>query len=332
MVDNRTPCRPNPRPAAAIAGALIVVAVTVGTVALIGNMSGEYGWALFVVLPMSTGAASSWVALACGYRGASVVAGIVIGVGIACGVVLSLTGIEGVVCLIMVSPLWVPVTLAGAGMGWAAWQAVEASRYRVLAWFGLALLSPAMLGLETAVDLQPPVYKVTSYVIVDAPPETVWPQVIAFAELPEPDEFVFRHGVAYPIRAEIEGVGIGAKRLCVFSTGAFVEPITQWNPPHVLAFDVVENPPALEEWSPWGHIEPPHTHGYFESHRGRFDLERLPNGRTKLIGTTWYQHGLWPASYWRLWSDHIIHMIHHRVLGNIKQRAERQPAARRGRA
>jgi hypothetical protein len=35
------------------------------------------------------------------------------------------------------------------------------------------------------------------------------------------------------------------------------------------------------------------------------------------------QHHLWPAAYWRLWSNAIIHRIHQRVLKHIKRSAER---------
>ena len=43
---------------------------------------------------------------------------------------------------------------------------------------------------------------------------------------------------------------------------------------------------------------------------------------TRLEGTTWYQHGLWPSQYWRLWSDAIIHKIHLRVLRHIRDEVE----------
>ena len=55
---------------------------------------------------------------------------------------------------------------------------------------------------------------------------------------------------------------------------------------------------------------------------GQFRLVRLPGGRTRLEGTTWYQHGLYPAGYWRLWSDWIIHRIHLRVLEHVKRLSE----------
>jgi len=56
--------------------------------------------------------------------------------------------------------------------------------------------------------------------------------------------------------------------------------------------------------------------------RGQFRLMPLPGGRTRLEGTTWYHHNLYPAFYWRLWSDAIIHQIHTRVLKHIRSEAE----------
>jgi hypothetical protein len=60
------------------------------------------------------------------------------------------------------------------------------------------------------------------------------------------------------------------------------------------------------------------------SKRGQFRLTRLENGHTLLEGTTWYQHGLWPGGYWRLWSDAIIHRIHLRVLEHVRELAEKE--------
>jgi hypothetical protein len=48
----------------------------------------------------------------------------------------------------------------------------------------------------------------------------------------------------------------------------------------------------------------------------------LPNNRTRLVGTTWYRHNLYPAFYWRWWCDALIHQIHGRVLRHIKAQAE----------
>jgi hypothetical protein len=146
----------------------------------------------------------------------------------------------------------------------------------------------------------------------------VWKHVIAFPPLAEPSDLAFRVGIAYPKRAEIRGAGVGAVRYCVFSTGAFVEPITVWDPGHRLAFDVRTQPRPLEEWSPYANIAPPHLDGYFRSRRGEFRIVALAGGRTRLEGSTWYEMRLEPAAYWVLFGDALIARIHRRVLRHIK--------------
>jgi len=184
----------------------------------------------------------------------------------------------------------------------------------------LLLLPPATLAWDT--KAQPRVFEVRSEITVTATPEQVWKHVVSFSELPEPREWFFLAGVAYPQRARIEGSGPGAIRYCEFSTGPFVEPIEVWDEPRLLHFRVSQNPAPLHEWSPYGDIQPKHLHGYLVSRKGEFRLMRLPNGQTLLQGTTWYQHGLWPAEYWRWWSDAIIHRIHLRVLNHVRALAE----------
>ena len=79
----------------------------------------------------------------------------------------------------------------------------------------------------------------------------------------------------------------------------------------------------MEEWTFYSSLDAPHLEGYLVSERGRFLIENLGDGTTRLEGTTWYRHRMWPAGYWRLWSDFLMHRIHRRVLRHIKTEAER---------
>jgi hypothetical protein len=184
---------------------------------------------------------------------------------------------------------------------------------------------PTLIGAEGLTPRTPPLFPVSTAVEVDSAPERVWKHVVEFSTLPEPDDWVFRTGVAYPVRATIDGRGPGATRYCVFSTGSFVEPIEVWDEPRLLQFSVTKNPPPMKEWSPIAEIHPPHLDNYLVSRRGQFKLVALPGGRTLLEGTTWYHHTMWPASYWQLWSDAIIHRIHMQVLLHVKRLAEAGP-------
>jgi hypothetical protein len=167
-----------------------------------------------------------------------------------------------------------------------------------------------------------PLHEVVSSVVVDAPPEVVWRHVVSFPDLAPPTELLFRAGIAYPTRARIEGEGVGAVRYCEFSTGTFVEPITRWEPGKRLSFDVAENPPPMREWSPWDRVDAPHLDGFMRSRRGEFRLVALPDGRTRLEGSTFYELQIFPELYWKAWTDGIVHSIHGRVLEHIRRLAE----------
>ena len=177
------------------------------------------------------------------------------------------------------------------------------------------------MGFEEKSLPPSPLLSVRSKVIVNAPPEKVWNNVVTFSELPPADDWLFDLGIACPTCATIEGTGVGAIRYCNFTTGPFVEPITVWDEPNVLAFDVTKQPAPMKELSPYD-IHPPHLDGHLQSKRGEFRLERIDGDRTRLTGTTWYKHNMWPAFYWKIWSDFLIGRIHDRVLQHVKNLSE----------
>jgi hypothetical protein len=150
----------------------------------------------------------------------------------------------------------------------------------------------------------------------------VWNRVVQFKEIQARPAWYFRGGIAYPIRATIDGNGVGAIRRCEFSTGAFVEPITVWDEPRRLAFDVTQQPPPLKELSIYSEVYAPHVNGYFRSDRGEFRLIALPGGRTRLEGHTWYSVAIQPQGYWRGISELLLHRIHRRVLDQVKLESE----------
>ncbi len=86
---------------------------------------------------------------------------------------------------------------------------------------------------------------ITTSVKINAGCQTVWQNVIVFPQLNPPPEFLFKAGIAYPINATIEGTGEGAARYCNFTTGSFIEPITTWDEPNLLAFDVKQSPQPM---------------------------------------------------------------------------------------
>jgi hypothetical protein len=304
----------------------ITVPLTVLGVVLGAQVFQSYGFSLFVGAPFAVGMIS---VLLFGFSrpqpfGASLAVAMATA-GVA-GLTVLMVALEGLICLIMAAPIALVLVFLGAAVGYAIQSRPWLNDQAMSLTLATLIVLPSLMAAERANEPEPAVRAVETEVIIDRPPANVWPHVIAFPPLPEPDDWFFRTGIAYPQRAEIEGTGVGAVRHCIFSTGTFVEPIEVWDPPTLLRFRVAEQPEPMREWSPY-HIHPAHLDHYLYSSKGQFLLEALPDGRTRLVGTTWYSNRMWPAGYWNLWSDHIIHRIHARVLTHIKKLAE-EPAAK----
>jgi hypothetical protein len=306
---------------AALAVAVVVV-LGLGAVLLSVSVLREYGRGLFVGLPFAVGLAS---AVLYGYhrpRSYRGCVGVALASVVILGGVLLALALEGFICLLMAGPLLAVLAWMGGTVGYFIQRRTPRPAPAPAVIAAVVLFLPVLMGAEHVAAPPAPLFTVRTSVEVDAAPPAVWARVVSFGELPEPQEWLFRMGVAYPRRAELAGRGVGAVRRCVFSTGSFVEPITAWDEPRRLAFGVTAQPAPMEEWTPFQSVRPPHLEGYFVSERGEFLLTPLPGGRTRLEGTTWYRHHMWPAGYWRWWSDAVVHRIHLRVLRHIKRLAE----------
>jgi len=279
----------------------------------------RYGLALFFATPFGIGALTAFLfnrRYPASMRETAEVAIMTLAVTTGAAFLL---GSEGAICLIMAMPIGLGTGLMGAAFG----RCVALRGRGELGPAGLALCALPLAALfEPVAGTGRVLHEVRSSVVIDAAPEAVWSQVIAFPPMPAPAELVFRLGIAYPRYARIEGTGVGATRYCVFSTGPFVEPITAWEPGRRLAFDVTRSPAPLRELTPYAHVVPPHLSGYLQPRRGEFRLVVLPDGRTRLEGSTWYRLRMAPEGYWQLYSDYLIHRIHGQVLEHIKRQSE----------
>ena len=312
---------------AALFAIVITTGIGVALVALSTTYTLNYGWGLFVAMPVCLGLFSTLIYSYAGPRTASECLAVSIAPMVLLAVGLILFAFEGLICILMAAPIGLGLSAVGGIVGFL----VQASRWGLKGHATMMsvaiLIVPLTMGLDPKIESQPPVLVVRSSLEISAPPELVWQKVIAFSEISGEREWLFHTGIAYPVRATLQGQGVGAVRRCEFSTGAFVEPIQVWDEPKLLRFGVTENPAPMEELTPYGHIETAHLRGYFVSQQGQFELTRLPGNRTRLTGTTWYTDRVWPAGYWQIWSDYIVHRIHLRVLHHIQSDAERAAKA-----
>lgn len=302
------------------AAALVPPIFGAGIVYLAAVSFQEYGWTLFVVAPVIMGFVSAMIYAPNSSRAFwKCYAVSLFYIGLISAIVMAVA-IEGFICVIMSLPIVLPMTLLGASIGYVVRNHLFRPRIGILSSIFLALSLPFMLAFEAFDKSEPTLHKVISTVEIDAPIDIVWKNIIEFPQIESQPDGVLRLGFAYPINARIDGTGIGAIRYCNFNTGPFVEPITAWDAPNRLAFDVTEQPSPMTELSPYDHLQAAHL-DYIRSQKGEFRLYEK-DGKTIVEGTTYYFHDIAPDIYWNIFSDEIIHQIHLRVLNHIKRVSE----------
>jgi uncharacterized membrane protein YhaH (DUF805 family) len=302
----------------AMLGVAAALGIALATVGVGVYLRRSYSTGLFLGVPFTIGYISSYIY---NYRterpaGQSIVIALA-SVTIAAGA-LVLFALEGSVCTLMALPIAWAIAFPGAVLG----RIVARRGLRPASGAGVALIVPLFVGVEPRAAA--PVHEVITVVEIAAPPQVVWRHVVSFPDLPPPTETLFRVGVAAPLRARIEGSGVGAMRYCDFTTGSFVEPITAWDENRLLAFDITAQAPPMTELSPYRDVHPPHLDGYFRATHGEFRLTPLPGGRTRLEGRTDYVVDMFPQAYWTVPARAIVTAIHARVLHHIQTLAEEE--------
>ncbi|HYD46216.1 MAG TPA: SRPBCC family protein, partial [Phenylobacterium sp.] len=184
--------------------------------------------------------------------------------------------------------------------------------------------SAAVLPLLFAVEQLAPAttaFTVTERVFVAATPAQAWQGVVDVRRLPQRPGFPLNLGFAHPVSARWDGQGIGARRLTRFSTGMSLERATEWRPGRSLELEVLTQPPAMRELSPYGEVFAPHVRDYFRTRTARWDVSPAPGGSWVTVSTS-HEMDLAPAPYWRPIAAWIVRANARRGLAHIRSQAE----------
>lgn len=288
------------------------------------QVGGYFGFAIFAGLPFATGVSTGVIVRRAGGTFWQAVSAAMMLIGT---IILILCGslMEGIVCVVMAAPFGAALALLGVIPGYfLASRKVADGTLQSAAWLGIV----ALVGLEGWNPPAPLEGRVSSEIIIDAPPARVWTELHDIRDLPPTDNLLFRFGVAHPMGTVTDGQGVGAARLCKLSTGDMPEVVTVWKPGQELRFQVLSTPPSMRETGFFGRtIDTAHIHGAYASLDGGFRLTALPGGRTRVVGDSHYLLNIAPATYWNLWTVEIVRMVQRRVLDHVKARAESSPKA-----
>jgi uncharacterized protein YndB with AHSA1/START domain len=213
---------------------------------------------------------------------------------------------EGMICLVIVSPLLIAFVISGAFAGRAMFrknnQTLNASIFAML----FAMFVVDSLSVHHYEN------KVADVVVINAPPAEVWKYVVAYKRIETPSKYwLFRMGMPSPVQSTADGYYLGAKRKCIFSNGyVFDEKIVTYDVNKNLTFDITNQP------------RDPEIMGHIDILRGQFLLTDNHDGTTTLTGNSWYRLYVFPVWYYDAWAESVTRNVHLRVMEHIKQLAE----------
>lgn len=306
-----------------IAGTVSGVGIILLAVSISALVFHAYGWGLFVLTPFVVGLTTGYLANRRELQTMKRTNGLVL-LAAALGCFgLILFALEGLICLILASPLAALLAMAGGALGRrAARLGKEPSG---------PLYCVALLPLMFAADaISPPdaLMLTNESIVIDAPSPRVWQAITSDDPIREPPTFVGKLGLAYPERGHIAGKGVGAVRRGYFSTGVAIERITEWREDRTLGFVVLHQPLAMTEMSPYQHVHAPHVNGYFETGETRFEIEPLSGQRSRLTILAAHRLRIDPIIYWEPIARWAASSNTRRVLRDLKAKAEAGSRAR----
>ena len=298
-------------------GLLAGVSIIVAAVVVSALTFGAYGWGLFVATPFFVGLTTAYIANRKNPLPRGETLHLVIGAGCLGTLALLMFALEGLMCILIIAPLAAVVALFG---GWLGRTAALHRHGKERPIMSLALL-PALFALEAASPPATPIDAIQT-IEIDAPPSVVWTVLTSSQPIRVDPGLVGRSGLAFPVAGRLHGNAVGAERIGQFSTGLAQERVTAWTPGRVLAFQVLSQPPAMEEMSPWRRVYAPHVTGYFDTSEMRYDLTAAGGSKTRLTLSAKHILRIDPVLYWAPIAKWAVHQNIQRVLLDVQTKAE----------
>src|ERR1700761_3767859 len=236
-------------------------------------------------------------------------------------IVLSLVVLhEGVICVILLTPLWLGSALIGAGLTYKLRHRLRAGRTYCAALLALPLVA---IQLEPLVPLPEDRMMVTRAIEIAAPPARIWPFLRGIPDV-QPGEGAWNVtqdviGVPRPLGAWLVGDGLGADREARWAHNvAFRETITEWQEDVRIGWHFVFDDVAAWDYTD-RHLMP--NSRYFGVTDGRYRMEPLGPNRTRLFIDTEYRIQTPVNAYCALWGEFFLGDVENNLLAMIRQRA-----------
>jgi hypothetical protein len=228
---------------------------------------------------------------------------------------------EGVICLIMLSPIWI-------ACGWAGAFTLRTLRRRVNERRTIEstfVILPLLAGLlEAHVPVPHEHVQLTRSILVHATPAEIWPYAVENPSIsPREGRWTITHdiiGLPRPRATVMHGEGVGAVRTAYWGDHInFEEHITGWAPGRMLGWRFRFSNRSLQDYTD-KHISPDGQFLKIES--GDYAITPLAPGLTRLTLNTRYIAMTHVNLYARLWGEFLLGDTEDNILTIIQHRAE----------
>jgi hypothetical protein len=231
---------------------------------------------------------------------------------------------EGVICLVMLSPVWL-------GSGWAGAFAMRSQRgRRGRALESSFLVIPLVAAMvEAQIPIPHETVTLTRSVLVRAAPEEIWPYAVSSRNIGDHEgRWTVTHniiGMPRPRDSVVVGTGVWAVRTAYWGDHVdFQERIVAWEPGRKLGWRFNFTNSSVQDYTD-KHISPDGE--FLKIDSGDYNLRPVSAGTTELTLTTRYIAKTHVNLYARLWGELMMGDVEENVLTIIKDRAERASAA-----
>ena len=262
------------------------------------------GYTFFIVVPLcigySLGIKLDW--------GISLVIAVMIGLTLFFFLLLT-AGFEGLVCVIMLLPIFIPVVLIGILIGYnLRKRSLKTDKKNIIK----ISLYPLLIllfsgGIEHFFSNKFENAKVESTIYLPYEASTVYDFIKSVDTLAGKRSLLMNLGLSVPQKCVLEKEEVGAKRTCYFENGTIEEKVTDIKRGEYIKMKVTNYDLPGFKWLK------------FDDAIYLFDQK---GDSTKLTRITTYQSQLKPRIYWEFWERQAIEAQHEYVLNDLKRRLE----------
>jgi uncharacterized protein YndB with AHSA1/START domain len=237
------------------------------------------------------------------------------------GAVLALAW-EGAICLFMAAPLVLAMSMLG-GIAVGVYVTTQKNRPPPGAIVSCLVLPFILAPAEARLPPVDEMRTVTTVIDIDAPPETVWRNVVRVPRISEAEQrhgFFQVMGIPRPLEATLSHDGVGGLREAKFAGGIeFHERVTEWEPGRRLGFTITADAATIANDVLDYHVRV--GGAYFDVVYGEFFLTPQGTG-TRLRLLSRHRLSTHFNFYSSLWTDAVMQDIQTGICRVIRSRSE----------